>query len=115
MRARLRLVILLILAIALRGMSVTAFAMPAAAAMVPASQTEIAGCHEDGTVAAPVGIAAHEGHDKSCQISCDLGVAPALTTVGATAAVRLPAVFTPARPALSLLDAPPPDHPPPIR
>ncbi len=103
MHSRLRLVLLLIIVIALRGFAGTAYALPAAA---PA----MADCH-------PATGAPHDQHGgdaKACQISCDLAAAPALPVSVAPRGGLPASPLTPTLAVLSLNDLPPPDHPPPI-
>lgn len=111
MRCSLRLVLLLILSIALRGFVGGAFAMPA----MTVDPVLMADCAEH----AKPDMAPVQGHhlpgDKACQISCDLGASPALPAGIVLSDSSAPSVLTPTQVSLSISDAPPPDHPPPIR
>ena len=119
MRPTLRLVLLLILAIALRGFSVSAYAhtMPAGHAdAAPATNSiAMADCPEHAAEDNSPPPAHHTPDDKACQISCDLAAASALTVSLELPAAAVRPVFTATRRILALSAAPPPDHPPPIR
>lgn len=117
MRPSLRLILLLILSIALRGFSGMAFAQPEPGqATTSFAATSMADCPEhqraEEAYAAP---AHHHPGDTSCQISCDLAAAPALIASLNIPLAPLPATLRPTLPLLAFGEAPPPDHPPPIR
>lgn len=115
MRPSLRLLLLLILSIALRGFSGMALAQPQTLhAVFAEAATSMADCpeHQDAT-ATPLATH-HQPGDKACQISCDLAAAPALLSSLSVPAGPLPATLHPTRPILTVSEAPPPDHPPPI-
>ena len=109
MRSSVRLILLLVLAIALRGFAGLAFAQPAQAT------EQLAACHEAGDHSAPVAHAHHETDDKACAIACDLAAAPALAGPLQLPAGEAPAALNATRPVLALSAPPPPDNPPPIR
>lgn len=109
MRSSFRLILLLVLAIALRGFAGPAIALPATAPEQPAA------CHEAGDHSAPVAHAHHEADDKACMIACDLAAAPALAGPLQLRAGDAPAALNATRPVLALSAPPPPDDPPPIR
>lgn len=117
MRPSLRLLLLLILSIALRGFSGMAFAvpqMPHAAPGAAAMTMSMADCPEHQSAPATPLAAHHQPGDKACQISCDLAAAPALLSSLSVPAGPLPATLHPTRPILTVSEAAPPDHPPPI-
>ena len=110
MRPGLRLILLLILAIALRGFAGSALAMPLVQPVTPISLE----CADHAEQQMAVATAHHAGDSKACQISCDQAAAPALPVTLHLAASALPAVLTPTLPALAIGPSPAPDHPPPI-
>ena len=109
MRSGIRLILLLILAIALRGFAGPAFAVPATVPEQPAA------CHEAGDHSAPITHAYHEADEQACAIACDLAAAPALAGPLQLPAGDAPAALNATRPVLALSAPPPPDDPPPIR
>jgi hypothetical protein len=111
MRPGIRLLLLLVLAIALRGFAGPAFAVPAAVPELPAA----AACHEAGDHPAPATHAHHDADDRACAIACDLAAAPALAGLLRLPAGDAPTAFNATQPVLALAAAPPPDDPPPIR
>ena len=117
MRPALRLILLLIFAIALRGFSLSAYAHTAPLGhsdSTPAAAATMADC-PDHTADAPLPPAAHhEPGDKACQISCDLAAASGLTASAELPAAAPAPVFNATWRILALSAAPPPDHPPPI-
>lgn len=110
MRPRFRLLLLLVIALALRGFAGDTFALhlPAAAPAPMAMGEHPPHCPEN---AAP---APSTEHGKSCQINCDLAAAAALPVFLKLATAPPPAVRIPTRPTLAIGDLPAPDHPPPI-
>ena len=117
MRPGVRLVLLLILSIALRGLSGAAYALP-----VPAIQADfavaqafaMADCPDHAANDATLAHAHHQLGDKACQISCDLAVSPALPAKPVLLADPTPGGVIPTRCTLALGPALPPDNPPPI-
>ena len=119
-RPSLRFLLLLVLALVLRGLPVV-HAMPVATAAMgtdcAVSETsqhcpDHGDCHDHGDKADHA--ISHHGTTGTCQIACDLGAAPALGTYAGLAVAAQPSVRVAHRPVLALSDAPPPDHPPPI-
>lgn len=118
MRPGLRLVLLLILSIALRGLSGAAYALP-----VPANHADHAAVHLSAVADCPdhaaTGTALAGVHsdvsDKACQISCDLAASPALPATPALIADPVPGGVSATARVLALGPTPPPDRPPPIR
>ena len=113
MRPSLRLILLLVFTLLLRGLAVDAYAMPLPLAAATASHEA---CEEPGAHA-QLSASDHEGtasHDSACRISCDHATASALPAQLALACHALPGVMTPTLPALACGEAQPPDHPPPI-
>jgi hypothetical protein len=118
MRPGLRFILLLILSIALRGLSGVAYALP-----VPATQenlasvqlSAIADCPDHAANGAALAHTHHQPGDKACQISCDLAVSPALPASSTLATESAPDGVTSTLSTLSLGSTLPPDHPPPIR
>lgn len=117
MRPALRLILLLIFAIALRGFSASAdaHATPTHTDAAAVMASAMADCPDHALEDNSPPPAHHAVDDKACQISCDLAAAP-----GLPASIELPTatvrpVFTATRRILALSAAPPPDHPPPIR
>ena len=110
MRPGLRLILLLILAIALRGFAGSALAMPL---MQPLTAISLE-CADHAEQQMAATTAHHAGDSKACQISCDQAAAPALPVFLPLAASVLPAVLTPTLPALTIGPSTAPDHPPPI-
>jgi hypothetical protein len=114
MRPSTRIVLLLIAAVLLRGMP-SAYAFAAGHGHMTEAPVATAGddCPDHAPQAQSAPDSRHGG--ASCQIACDLGVAPALSPLAACdsapPSVASAAVLHPLR----LTDAPPPDHPPPIR
>jgi len=94
-----------------------AFALPikAEAEIVTAAFSTATSSSEHCQESTDSGASHHQSHDKSsCQIACDLSSAPALTAVFMPDTGESPAVLIPVLHALLLVDASPPDHPPPI-
>lgn len=116
MRPPLRFILLLILSIALRGFSGVAFAQPEPANLAATiAAATLADCPEHQQTTPLAAPAHHQPGDKSCQISCDLAAAPALITSQGIPLGPLPDTLRPTLPLLAFGEAPPPDHPPPIR
>ncbi|MBS1145326.1 MAG: hypothetical protein H6R14_2732 [Proteobacteria bacterium] len=111
MRCSIRLVLLLIFAIVLRGLAGTAFAMPA----MNVDPIQMSGCAEHANQAMPTLQPHHQPDDKACQIACDLGTSPALTSAISLADTSRFPVLAPTLLSLAISGAAPPDHPPPIR
>ena len=107
MHFKLRLVLLLVLAITLRGFAGAAYALPS----IPVDFPVMADCHEP---VAPTHVH-HAGDEKACQIACDLAVSPALPVDVSSFGGVQPSVLTPTLTVLAINDPPAPDHPPPIR
>jgi hypothetical protein len=107
-----RLLFLLVLAILFQGMA-PVFAMPTPVdGHVAVMATEATDhCQENvGEARLP-----HQSHGKSaCQIACDLGSAPTLTTKAIPLVTETLAILVPVMHQLMLADATPPDTPPPI-
>ena len=117
MRPALRLILLLIFAIALRGFSPSAYAHTAPLAdsgKAPVVAAAMAGCAEHAADEQLPPAAHHEPGDKACQISCDLAAASGLTASAELPAATPAPVFNATWRILALSAAPPPDHPPPI-
>ena len=117
MRPALRLILLLIFAIALRGFSASAYAhaTPAHADAAAVMAAAMADCPEHAMEDQLPPATHHTPDDKACQISCDLAAAPGLPASLELPAAAVRPVFTATRRILALSAAPPPDHPPPIR
>ena len=114
MRPSTRIVFLLIAAVLLRGLP-SAYAFAAEPGHMTAAPV-FATCDDCPDHTQPAQSPADNGHgDASCQIACDLSLAPALSPQAAcvqrSPSMASTAVLLPLR----LIDAPPPDHPPPIR
>ena len=119
MRPGLRLVLLLILSIALRGLSGAAYALPAPAIQADfatAQSSAMADCSDHAAKDPALAHAHHQtGDNKACQISCDLAASLALPASPALLADRTPDGVIPTCSTLALDPALPPDNPPPIR
>ena len=119
MHPGMRLVLLLILSIALRGLSGAAYAMPVPAIQANFATTQSstrADCPDHAAKDVALAHAHHQtGDNKACQISCDLAASPALPASPALLADRTPDGVIPTRSTLALGPALPPDDPPPIR
>ena len=106
MRPSLRLLILLIVTLVLRGAGGMAFAMPMSATddchqrMAHHAETADCDCHDD--------------HGATCRIQCDHAASPALAPVVIGGSLPAPAVLIPISPRLHWGEAGPPEHPPPI-
>jgi hypothetical protein len=114
MRPSTRIVLLLIAAVLLRGLP-SAYAFAGAQGHISEVPVAMTGedC-EDHTLPAKPSSDGRHG-DASCQIACDLSVAPALSPP-AVCENRSPSVASKAMlHPLRLTDASPPDLPPPIR
>lgn len=114
MRPNLRVLMVLIVAIVLRGLSGSAYAMPVVAEPVTTGHYALADCPDHAGHDTPTAPMHHQPDDKVCQIACDLAVSPGLPATPLVARSPSPAGLNPTRNILAVGETPPPDHPPPI-
>lgn len=120
MSVRARWLLLLVLALLLRGMAgVQAHPLPVAAVPAAEHQALPLDCHAAGradTMQSTPHAAGDEASQASpeCKIACDMLLTAALLPPSAREGTAPAAVQVPVVPRLRLRDAPPPDRPPPI-